>query len=138
MVFGTVAAVIIVAIPLAARSCEQARDTAVEATQEFRTRIGSRAYDTIVGAAAPEFQKSAAEGDFAKAMDAIRERLGLWQSSETPTSQVFASTSGPTVTLVYMSHFERGTATEEFVWRIRGGKPALAGYRVKSSALAAR
>jgi len=40
--------------------------------------------------------------------------------------------------LVYDSRFERGRATEEFVWRVRQGRPQLAGYHVKSYALVAQ
>ena len=55
-------------------------------------------------------------------MEGVKERLGVWQSSDEPTWKVFAGTSGQTVTLVYTSHFERGTATEEFVWRVQRGR----------------
>jgi hypothetical protein len=138
MVLGVVAAVIVVAIPLVASSCARAREAADAASQEFRMRMTSGAYGEIVRGATPEFRKATTELDFAKAMDGVKERLGAWQSSEAPTWKVFAGTSGQTVTLVYNSHFERGMATEEFVWRVQKGRPALAGYHVKSSALAAQ
>ena len=138
MVLGAVAAVIVVAIPLVASSCEKARDAAEAASQEFRMRIARGAYGEIVQSSALEFRSSTTELDFAKAMEGVKERLGGWQWSGEPTWKVFAGTSGHTVTLVYSSHFERGTATEEFVWRVRGGRPVLAGYRVKSSAPAAQ
>lgn len=138
LVLGVVAAVVVVAIPLVASSCGTARDAAEAASQEFRTRMTSGAYAEIVRSAAPEFQKGTTEIDFAKAIESVRAHLGVWQSSEQPTWNVFVGTSGHTVTLVYNSHFERGTATEEFVWRVQHGRPALAGYHVKSSALVAQ
>jgi predicted secreted protein len=52
--------------------------------------------------------------------------------------KALAAARGQTVTLVYRSHFERGTAIEELFWLIRQGRPALAGYHVKSYALAAQ
>jgi len=131
---GVVAAVIVVAIPLIASSCARAREAADAASLEFRMRISRSAYDEIVESAAPEFQAATTASDFAKAMESLKERLGAWQSSEEPAWKVLAGIRAQTVTLVYNSHFERGTATEEFVWRMRQGRPALAGYHVKSSA----
>ena len=138
MVLGIVAAGIVVAIPLVASSCARAREAADAASQEFRMRITSGAYGEIVRAATPEFRNATTELEFAKAMDALKEGLGAWQSSEAPTWKVFAGASGQTVTLVYNSRFERGMATEEFVWRVQKGRPALAGYHVKSSAHSAQ
>ena len=138
MVLLVVAAIIVVAIPLIASSCARARDAAEAASQEFRTRMSSGAYGEIVRSAAPEFRNATTELDFAKAMESVTTRLGAWRSSEEPTWKVYASPSGQTVTLVYTSHFERGTATEEFVWRVQQGRSALAGYHVKSPALIAR
>ena len=135
LVLGVVAAVVVVTIPVVASSCAKARDAAEAASEEFRMRIVSGAYGDIVRSATPEFQKSTTELDFAKAMESVKEHLGTWQSSEEPTWKVFAGTGGQTVTLVYASRFERGMATEEFVWRLQRGRPALAGYHVKSSAL---
>ena len=96
-------------------------------------RIARGAYGEIVQSATPDFRSATTELDFAKAMEGVKERLGVWQWSEEPTWKVFAGTSGQTVTMVYSSHFERGLAREEFVWRVQGGRPALAGYHVKSS-----
>jgi predicted membrane-bound mannosyltransferase len=137
IVLGVVAAVIVVAIPLVASSCARAREAAETASQEFRTRIKAGAYKEVVQSATPEFQESTTETDFASAMETIKTRLGVWESSDEPIARVFAGTNGQTVTLVYASRFERGTATEEFVWRIRQGRSALAGYHVKSSIIAA-
>ena len=137
-VLGVVAAVVVVAIPLIASSCGRAREAAEAASQEFRTRITRGAYGEIVRSATPEFQHVTTEVDFAAAMEGVKARLGVWQSSEEPTWKVLAGTGGQTVTLVYNSQFERGTATEEFVWRVRQGRPQLAGYHVKSHALGAQ
>ena len=138
MVLGVVAAVVVVAIPLVASSCGRAREAAEAASQEFRTRITRGAYGEIMRSATPEFRNATTEGDFAKAMENVKGRLGVWQSSEEPTWKVLAGTGGQTVTLAYTSQFERGAATEEFVWRVREGRPQLAGYHVKSYALVAQ
>jgi len=138
IVLGAVAAIIVVTIPLVASSCSTARDAAEAATREFRVRMAAEAYGEIVRSATPALQKATTEIDFSNAMVAVRERLGVWQSSDEPTWKVFAGIRGQTVTLVYNSYFERGTATEEFVWRVQEGRPALDGYHVKSARLVAR
>jgi hypothetical protein len=138
IVLGIAGTIFIVVIPLIAMSCSRAREAAEAASQEFRARITRGAYSEIIKAAAPEFQNATTELDFAKAMEGVKQRLGPWQSSEAPHWKVFAGTSGQTVTLVYTSHFERGPAIEEFVWRIQRGRPALTGYHVESSTLVAQ
>jgi hypothetical protein len=134
ILLGVAGVVFVVIIPLVAMSCASTRDVAVAASQEFRTRVTARAYGAIVQSATPEFQTATTEADFARVMEALKQRLGGWQSSEPPAWRVLAGLTGRTVTLVYSSHFERGTATEEFVWRIQQGQPRLAGYHVKSAA----
>ena len=101
-------------------------------------RMTRGAYGEILRSATPDFQNATTETDFAKAMEGVRQRLGVWQSSDEPIWRVFADISGQTVTLVYNSRFERGMAIEEFVWRVQQGRPALGGYHVKSSALIAQ
>jgi hypothetical protein len=133
IVLGVAGMVFVVIVPLVAISCSRTRDAAEAASREFRTRVTSGAYAEIVRSAAPEFQNATTGADFATAMEAIKQRLGAWQSSEAPTGKVLAGISGRTVTLVYNSHFERGTAVEEFVWRVQHGRPALAGYHVKAT-----
>jgi len=138
LIMGVVAAVLVVAIPIVATSCERARDAAEVASQEFRMRLARGAYAEIVQSATPEFRSSTTESAFAKAMEDVKERLGGWQSSEEPTWRVLAGTRGQTVTLVYDSRFERGKAIEEFVWRVERGRPILGGYHVKSYAAVAQ
>jgi hypothetical protein len=138
VVLGVVAAVILIALPLLASSCARAREAADAASQEFRMRISRGEYDEIVRSAAPEFQAATTVGDFAKGMESLKERLGAWQFSEEPVWKVLAGFRAQTVTLIYHSHFERGAATEEFVWRVRQGRPILAGYHVNSAAQVAR
>ena len=101
-------------------------------------RISRGEYDEIVRSAAPEFQAATTVVDFAKGMESLKERLGAWQFSEEPVWKVLAGFRAQTVTLIYNSHFERGAATEEFVWRVRQGRPILAGYHVNSAAQVAR
>ena len=134
---GVAGGIFVVIIPLLAMSCSRARDVAESASQQFRVQMTSGAYHEIMQSAASDFQNATSELDFAKAMDGVKQRLGAWQSAEAPAAKVFPGTGGQTVTLVYTSHFERGIAVEEFVWRIERGRPALAGYRVKTAGVVA-
>ena len=115
--------------------CSKSVETAEAATEEFRRRCARGAFSDIFLDAAPEFQKSANERDFVKLMDNVREQLGNCQSSKRSAWQAFAGTGGQAVTLIYNSEFERGTATEEFVWRIRGEATVLLGYHISSPTL---
>src|SRR5262245_24362194 len=120
LVLGSIALSAALAIPLAAKSCETSRVSAEDATGQFHERLARGAYSEIVQSAAPEFQKVTTVQDFSTAMETVKQHLGLWQSSEPPTWRVLAGWSARTVTLVYSSRFERGTAVEEFVWRLTG------------------
>jgi hypothetical protein len=115
----------------------KARQAAEAATTEFRAQCSRSAFDEIYAASAPELWTAATKDDFLKLMNAVKRKLGAWQSS-TPTGwKMMAGTKGRTVTLGFQSAFEKGAATEEFIWRVKDGKAALAGYHINSLALLA-
>jgi hypothetical protein len=113
-------------------ACGKSREAAATATQEFRQRAAAGHWVSIYKGAAPEFQKSITEADFAKMMTGVSGKLGTWQSSKTPIWNVTAGTGGRTVTLKYESQFEKGIGFEDFLWRIQDGRGILLGYHINS------
>jgi hypothetical protein len=115
-----------------ADGCAKSREAAETGTQAFRRRAANGEFSGIFREAAPEFQKSTTEADFANLMEGIGRKLGAWQSSKPPAWKVFSGTGGRTVTFGYASQFEKGPANEEFIWRIQGDRAILVGYHINS------
>jgi hypothetical protein len=110
----------------------KSRDEAQAATERFRARYVRGAYAEIYGRAAPELRASATEAQFVKLMERTSQKLGSWQSAESVGWRVNVGTAGRIVMLGFKSQFEKGVASEEFLWRIQEPEPALAGYHINS------
>jgi hypothetical protein len=110
----------------------KARQVAETATAEFRERCSRSAFDEIYAASAPDLWTSATKDDFLKLMNGVKRKLGPWRSSTSLGWRVMSGTGGRTVTLGFQSAFEKGTATEEFVWRVEDDRAALVGYHINS------
>lgn len=113
----------------------KSREAAQAATEKFRLRVLRGAYGEIYAQAAPEFRAAASEEQFEKLMKAIDRRLGRFESAATPAWRVNIGTGGKTVFLGYKSLFEKGNASEEFVWRPDEPEPKLAAYNIQSPLL---
>jgi hypothetical protein len=122
----------VVALSLMTGGCAKSREIAEAGTHAFRGHAAKGEFASIYREAAPEFQKSTTEADFAKLMEGIARKLGAWQSSKPPAWRVFSGTGGRTVTFGYASQFDKGNANEEFIWRIEGDGAHLVGYHINS------
>jgi hypothetical protein len=110
-------------------------ETAKSGVGVFRDRTTRQAYAEIYRDAAPEFRQTTTEGEFVKFMTALDRRLGRWQSAGDPSWNVTRGTGGQTVRLTYQSQFIKGSATEQFAWRIEHGAAVLLGYHISSPLL---
>jgi hypothetical protein len=124
--------IVLIALSTMGSGCAKSREAAAAATQEFRQRAFAEDWPSIYKASAPEFQKSVSETDFVKMMNGVRGKLGGWKSSRDPLWNVNVGTAGRIVTLKYESQFEKGPATENFIWRIENGHGILVGYHINS------
>lgn len=125
---------IVMALPLLV-ACSGGTEEAKQGVSGFRARVASASLAEIYGTASPEFRKAATEEQFQRFMAGLERKLGPWNSSGEPVWNVMRSTGGHFVTLTYESQFSKGTATEQFTWRIDHGAPALVGYNVRSNLL---
>jgi hypothetical protein len=115
----------------------KSREAAQAATEKFRARVMVGEYAQIYGQAEPEFRASATEAQFEKLMKAVERKLGRWQAAAEPAWRVNIGTGGRTVFLGYKSEFEKGSASEEFIWRVKDPAPTLVGYHINSPAFLA-
>jgi hypothetical protein len=123
---------LLIGLSILGAGCAKSREAAATATQDFRRHAFAEDWASIYKGSAPEFQKSVSEADFVKMMNGVRGKLGGWKSSQDPTWNVNVGTGGRIVTLKYQSQFEKGTATEDFVWRIENERGILVGYHINS------
>jgi uncharacterized protein DUF4019 len=113
-------------------------DEAKRGVTEFRSRAAQKSYGEIYRTAGAELRKGATEAQFERFMTTLDRRLGAWQSAAEPAWNVTRGTGGHLVRLTYESQFAKGAASEQFVWRLETGGPALLGYHVNSPLLMAQ
>jgi len=101
----------------------------------FRELMQAEQYQQIYVTASDELRSAVSEGEMIKIMSAVNRKLGKVRTAEKAGWHVNVHTSGRFVTINFKTEFERGTGTEQFVFRISDGKATLVRYNVNSSAL---
>lgn len=119
--------------------CSASADTsAAEAgVAEFRQMLGAGRYAEIYRASANEMRSTTSEAQFTGMLSAVHARLGEFRSANR-TGWNWNTNNGVTmVTLNYDAQYAAGEATERFIYRVQGGRAALAGLNINSPALTA-
>jgi hypothetical protein len=121
--------------PLA--SCNAAEDTKAgeAAIVTFHNALNAANFDQIYTDTDPEFKSVTTRQDFNKVLAAIHKKLGNFQSGKTVGWNDNATTGGHYLTLNAEAKYDRGTAHEQFVFKISKQRAALAGYNINSTAL---
>jgi hypothetical protein len=127
----------IAAVALALGACNAVADTkaAEQGVKDFHAAMDAGQYDPIYDASAPDMKSDLTKPEFAQFLGGLHGKLGAYKSGKTVGWHDNVDTGGHYVTLNRKVEFERGPATEEFVFRIEKGKTMLAGYHVSSRAL---
>jgi hypothetical protein len=104
--------------------------------REFRDRQNAAKYAEIYGAASNQFRASATQEQFTALMELVRARLGRHRSGTVVKPTWILAENGSLVTLEVKSLYERGEATELFVFFIsKDDETTLEGYRIDSPLL---
>ncbi len=112
-------------------------DDAEQSVAAFHEYLNREAYDKIWDMTAPAFREPQVRADARALFSAMHDRLGPALESEQIDASAYASANeGATVTLVYHTTFERGRATETFVFAMESGKPLIWNYNISSDAFA--
>jgi hypothetical protein len=130
--------VILAALLLAGLSaCSPSRDkvSAEAAVLRFHAFYDVGDSRTIYDSAGDEFKKVMPRDDFISMLRTIHRRLGDVRKADQKGWRMSYDSRGYLVTLDYRTDFVTAPGDEQFVYRIRDGKPELAGYRVTSQAL---
>jgi len=122
---------------LVVAGCSSSADisAAEREVEEFRKLMAAQQYAAIYAASTQDLKQAATEEDIGKLLDAVNRKLGKLASVEKSGWHVNVNTSGTFVTLGYKSKYERGDATEQFVYRLENGKASLVSYNINSMAL---
>ena len=118
--------------------CSVGQDSAAAGTaiQDFHSKLNAGEFAEIYDQSGASMKAAATEDKLTALLDAVHRKLGAYVSgSQTSWNENFGTT-GHTIRIQYASKFERGEATETFVFQLDGkGTPALVGYNVNSMAL---
>jgi hypothetical protein len=101
----------------------------------FHAALDSGRYAAIHASSSAEMKGTTSAADLTRLLAAVHDRLGRFRAGKTRSWNDSRTTSGHFVTLDYAATYERGSAEENFVFRIDNGGAALAGYHVNSNAL---
>ena len=117
--------------------CSASQDTtaAKEQVSHFRELMSGQQFGQIYSEASDDLKKTAREQEFVNLLSAIDRKLGPMKTAADNGWKVDFNTAGTTITLSFKTEFERGTGVETFVYRMRDGRPLLAGYHINSNAL---
>lgn len=113
----------------------KASDRGGEAVTYFHNEYNANRASALHAAAAPAFQKEISLETWNELHAMLHEKLGAWKSGDQTGVNVATDNGHETLKISFSSKFEKGEATEEFVFDYNGEKPLLLGYNVKSSAL---
>jgi hypothetical protein len=120
--------------------CSMKEDMAAgdKAVAAFHQALDAGRFQQIWAQSAADMKATTAQDRLVALLDTAHRNLGRFKSGSQIGFNDNVSTGGHMLTVNYQAQYERGPATEQFVFRIDGGRALLAGYRVNSDALVVR
>jgi hypothetical protein len=106
-----------------------------EAVAQFHERLDAGQYDMICEEAIQGFCSGGADGEAARFLKGVHEKLGMAGVATRGNLNVTSTTSGTFVRVEYETKFAIGSAVETFTWMKDGNTLKLRGYNVQSNAL---
>lgn len=110
----------------------KAADAAISA---FHSDLNAGNFDKIYNAGSSDLKAAATKEKFIKILSAVHSKLGTYKIGQSAGWNDNATTGGHFVTINYQADYEKGAATENFVYRVQGDQPLLVAYHVNSDAL---
>jgi len=119
---------------LAVAGCSAGADVGAteREVERFHRLAADGEYDRLYEEAAVDFRRSGDRRELRNLLEGIDEQLGDVESARRQGWHVNYTSDGQVVTLTYDTRFERGRATERFVYRVEDGRPLLLGYHINS------
>jgi hypothetical protein len=112
---------------------ESIKEASVE-VDKFHRALDAGNSQGIWASAGADLHQATPRAQFVAVLDAVHRKLGKVKSTKQVGWNSNATTSGSFVTLTNETVFERGTGTEQFVYRKGDAdKLSLAGYHIQSN-----
>jgi hypothetical protein len=108
---------------------EDDKRLATAAVERFHAQINAGQFQTIYNEAAPAFQSAGGPGTLIAAMTQSKQKFGDVIQAVQVAAKVFP---GGQVRFVYNTRFQKGDATEMFIWQSDGQKASLVLYKIQS------
>lgn len=122
-------------IALSACTGGEGRELAEAEIDEFRQAYGANEFANVYEASSPEMKRVQDKEEFVAFMNAVRRKLGAFESGKTTGWHSNVGTQGHSMVIAKQSQFENGAAAETFPFRITGDEALLVGYNVNSPQL---
>ena len=101
----------------------------------FHADLNGANFEKIYVGSDAELKAATSKELFGKILTAVHSKLGLFKNGKPVGWNDNASTGGHYVTINYEAAYQKGSAHENFVYRIDGKQAVLVGYHVNSEAL---
>jgi uncharacterized protein DUF3887 len=101
----------------------------------FHQKLNTQDFAGIYAGAGPEMKAATTQDALVRMLAAINRKLGKFQSGKDIGWNDNVNTSGHFLTVNYSAQYDRGAATESFVYRVDGSQAQLVGYHISSDAL---
>jgi Protein of unknown function (DUF3887) len=105
------------------------------ATEKFHRDWSNSDWDAIVHYCDPAMFENTPEPKLRKFFTAVHDKLGNEQSATEGGWRTNATTNGTFYMVSVNTHFDKGTGTETFTWKIIGDEAKLVGWHINSNAL---
>lgn len=128
-------AVLIATVSLAGCSPGTDVPAAERAIVEFHSDLNAANFQKIYDSGDADLKAATTKDTFGKILNAVHSKLGLFKTGKSADWNDNATTGGHFVTINYQAAYQKGSAVENFVYRMDGNRAALVGYHINSDAL---
>lgn len=110
------------------------KTAAEQAVAKFHAQLDAGHFDEIYDGTSADLRKMSSKQDLVALLESVHHRLGTTKSSTEQSWTVNYRGSGSFVTLKYKTVYSEGEVDEQFIYKMQGNTPSLAGYHFNSSA----
>lgn len=101
----------------------------------FHADLNAGNFNKIYDGGGPELKSATSKERFLKILTAVHSRLGTYRSGKAVGWNDNLTTGGHFVSIRFQATYQKGSASEDFGYRMDGNRATLIGYHVNSDAL---
>lgn len=116
---------------LAASGCKMPGSDASAKVLVFHQRYDIGDFDAIWNDSGPDIRTTATRDEFVKMLASVKGHFGKVREAKQTGFNVRSDMSGSTAEITMRTTFERGSGTEEFIYKGSGEEQKLAGYNIR-------